>query len=278
MFSRLLLLATVGLASAKSGKWTDRFVVFLMENQGIEKTGSLPIYEEMKKSGTFLSNYWAITHPSYPNYIAMTAGDILVFGDTQKDLDVKHLGDVLEEAGATWTQYAENYPGKCNLETTGSGSYARRHTPFLSYVNVQKNSSRCDNMVKDGDQFWDDVNSGNLPDFSFYTPNCANDGHDTGLQAGAKWAQGFVAKALNNSKLMDGKTTLMMTYDESDGSYANHVLTIVWGKGAQAGAVDNTKYDHYSFLKTMEENWGAKDLGRKDATAVPFSFWNSSAY
>jgi hypothetical protein len=38
------------------------------------------------------------------------------------------------------------------------------------------------------------------------------------------------------------------------------------------GTVDKTKYDHYSMLKTIEDNWDLGDLGRHDKAAIPFNF------
>ena len=40
----------------------------------------------------------------------------------------------------------------------------------------------------------------------------------------------------------------------------------------KAGTVDKTLYNHYSLLKTVEDNWDLGDLGRNDKTAIPFSF------
>ncbi|KAJ3141414.1 hypothetical protein HK100_007044 [Physocladia obscura] len=39
---------------------------------------------------------------------------------------------------------------------------------------------------------------------------------------------------------------------------------------AEKGYIDKTKFDHYSILKTVEENWDLGNLGRKDISAVSF--------
>ena len=40
-------------------------------------------------------------------------------------------------------------------------------------------------------------------------------------------------------------------------------------KGA-AGTTDNNKYNHYSILKTVEQNWDLGDLGKGDKNAIAF--------
>jgi hypothetical protein len=34
---------------------------------------------------------------------------------------------------------------------------------------------------------------------------------------------------------------------------------------------DCTQYNHYSLLRTVEDNWGLGNLGRHDATATPIA-------
>lgn len=34
---------------------------------------------------------------------------------------------------------------------------------------------------------------------------------------------------------------------------------------------DSTQYNHYSLLRTVEDNWGLGSLGRHDATATPIA-------
>jgi acid phosphatase len=37
-------------------------------------------------------------------------------------------------------------------------------------------------------------------------------------------------------------------------------------------STDNTNFDHYSLLKTIEQNWSLGILGTNDVSAVPFNF------
>jgi hypothetical protein len=48
------------------------------------------------------------------------------------------------------------------------------------------------------------------------------------------------------------------------------VYTVLLGGVAAKGAEDTTKYNHYSILRTVENNWGLDSLKRGDAEANPF--------
>ena len=62
----------------------------------------------------------------------------------------------------------------------------------------------------------------------------------------------------------------LITFDEDDGHYANHIFTLAFGDMVKANAVDSNVYNHYSWTRTVEENWGLGDMGRHDATATSY--------
>ena len=137
----------------------ERVVVVVLENENASSAIAQPFLKRLAKQGAYLSAYRAITHPSQPNYIAMVAGDTHgVENDSNVDLDVRHLGDLLEARGLRWKVYAEGYPGSCRLDPR-IGAYVRRHVPFISFKNVQNDPARCANIVCEA-QFFDDVAAG----------------------------------------------------------------------------------------------------------------------
>lgn len=260
-------------AAMVPGKWFNRTITIVMENAPFDKVLADPSYKAISEQGTLLTNYYAATHPSYPNYIAMTAGDILVYGDSQVTLNKTNIGTLLTKGGVSWKQYAENFPGDCNLESTGPGAYARRHTPFLSYTDVQTPKSTCMERVFDDKAFFADVKANDVPQYMFFTPNCQDDGHNTGISYGGKWLADFLPKLTSNKDFMDG-TLIVITFDEDDGKYKNNVYTMLIGDMIPKGRKDSTTYNvgHYSLLRTWEDNWNLGNLGRKDASATPFQF------
>lgn len=243
-----------------------RVFTIILENTNYDTALANPYMAELAKSGTLLTNYFAISHPSYPNYLALTGGS--TFGQTddgQTDLDKTNLADLMEAAGISWKVYAEGLPKSCFLGVQ-SGDYVRKHVPFASYVNIQKNPSRC-NQIVNAEQLKSDVTANKLPQYSMYVPDQADDGHDTGMKFAADWLKNFLTPLLDNSKFMQD-TLIVVTFDEDHGDSRNHIYTALLGQSVKTGATNNTRYDHYSLLRTIEDNFGLGNLGREDAKAT----------
>jgi len=264
-----------------------KVVLVLFENEDFEKPLSQPFFTKLSKEGALLTNYHAVAHPSQPNYIALTSGDVHgVLDDENHDLNVNHLGDLLDAKKKTWKNYAENYPGNCFLGVKQT-RYVRKHTPFLSYTNVNK-TDRCKNIV-DSSQFETDVKNGTLPDFSFFTPNMDNDVHDTDIAYGEKWFKGYFGPLLKQPGFKD--VLLIVTFDENEcntvGPYVtakkiiackgdtNRVYTVFYGNQVKAGSESATNYNHFSLLKTIEKGFGLGNLGANDVQANTITgIWN----
>jgi hypothetical protein len=62
-----------GTSSIKKGKYFDRVVIVVMENQNYDvayKNKFLKSLHQTYKNGIMLTNYLATTHPSQPNYVS----------------------------------------------------------------------------------------------------------------------------------------------------------------------------------------------------------------
>jgi phospholipase C len=222
-------------------------------------------FQNLATKGTLFSSFYAITHPSYPNYLSMVAGSTFgISSNTQVNLQQKSIADLLEAKGLSWKSYAENYPGNCYLGSTADDAlYVRKHVPFLSFQSIQNDATRC-NYVVPASTFQNDWNSRKLPNYSFYTPNMDNDGHDTSVSFSATWLQSFLDPLLEDSLGMNG-TLIHVTYDEGFGS--NQIYNLFIGPAIKVNQIIGTTYDHYSVLKTVENNFNIGSLGQKDSTA-----------
>ena len=120
---------------------TSRVVVVVEENHSIGQiigSPQAPFLNRLAAKGTLLTSYFAITHPSLPNYIAM------VSGGTQEitsdcggcNLDAPNLADQLEAAGISWKAYMEDLPAPCSDAHT-AGAYAKKHDPFMYFASVR---------------------------------------------------------------------------------------------------------------------------------------------
>src|SRR2546428_810785 len=77
------------------------------------------------------TSYFAISRPSLPNYLALTAGDTFgIRDDAYHALAKGGLGTQLTAAGLTWRAYMEGMTKGC---FDSPYPYALKHNPFAYY-------------------------------------------------------------------------------------------------------------------------------------------------
>lgn len=247
-----------------------KVMVVIFENTNFKDAMEQPFLSKFATDGALLTNFFAEVHPSQGNYIALTAGDIYgVKGDNDVTLDVRHLGDLLEESGKTWKVYAEDYPGNCSLRTR-TGLFVRKHVPFLSFKNIQDNAGRCNSHIVEASAMAKDRAAGALPDFSLYIPNMKNDGHDTDVAFADKWFSGAFGPLLKDPDFMKD-LLVVVTFDESGLLGKNHIYTALMGSNVVPGSHCDERIDHYGLLHTIENALGVGNLGQNDARAPTIS-------
>ncbi len=283
-------------AAAKSdAHHFDRVVIIVLENGDYEAAVKDKNLSDLAAHGASFSNFHALFHPSYPNYLAMVAGtDFGVhrrgryLADRQvnfpNDAAHKTIADRLIAKGLDFKNYAEELPeGNCpyridsqHVAKSKKGDYARKHVPFLSFVEVQE--KWCDRVVrvdsgKDDNYFVKDANAG-LVAYSFYSPNMNNDGHNTNVQVAAEWLHKFLDKTFTE-KLRKG-TLVVVTFDESEHNADNRIFTLFLGDMVKDGSQQDPKalgryYTHDNVLRTIEDNFGLEPLAAGDRDAAPIT-------
>ena len=255
----------------------QRVMLVVLENTDYDAARAQPFLAKLAREGGLLRQSFAVARPSQPNYLALTAGSTHgVDSNALVTLDVSHIGDLLEARGLTWKVYAEGYPGRCFLEPS-SGAYVRRHVPFLSFKNVQSHPERCQRIV-DAVAFAADIRHGTLPTYAMYVPDVTHDGHDTGVSAADQWLSETFGPLLNDRRFTENML-LIVTFDEGRGWWrSNHIYTVVYGDRVIPGSVSDSRYDHYSVLRTIEEILGLGTLGQGDSKASAITgIWKRSS-
>jgi hypothetical protein len=285
-------------ATQRGAHHFDRVVIIVLENGDYEAAVKDPNLADLATHGASFSNFHALFHPSYPNYLAMVAGtDFGVhrrerfLADRQVNFpnDAAHhtIADRLIASGLDFKNYAEELPqGNCpfridSQHVSKKGDYARRHVPFLSFEEVQE--KRCDHVIRvdsgkgnsllgDDNFFVKDAKAG-LVAYSFYSPNMNNDGHNTNVRFAAEWLHKFLDKTFPE-KLRKG-TLVIVTFDESDHNADNRIYTLFLGDMVKEASQQDPKvldrhYTHYSVLRTIEDNFGLEPLaeGDRDAPSI----------
>ena len=281
-------------AARSSARHFDRVVILVLENVDYERAIADPSLAALAAKGASFTNFHALFHPSYPNYLAMIAGTDYgihrrgsYLGDKQVNFpnDSAHqtIADRLIGAGLDFKQYAEELPqGPCPWNVSGEhiadkrGNYVRRHVPFLSFREVQ--DKWCDRVVRvdssKGDNFFVQDAKKGLVAYSFYTPNMNHDGHDTTAAVAGAWVKKFLDETFSD-KLRKG-TLVVITFDESGGNDDNRVYTVFLGDMVKEASQQDAnvlarRYTHYNVLRTIEDNFGLEPLTANDRAAVPIT-------
>ena len=242
--------------------------IIILENQeysAIIGSAAAPYLNSLAQHYGLATNYYAIRHPSLPNYIALTAGSTYtITGDCKGCfLNVPNIADQIEGAGKTWRAYMEDLPSPCFLGN--QGQYAQRHNPFIYYNAIRLNPTRCAKIVP-FTQFGPDLASNRVPQFAWITPNTCHDMHDCTITVGDTWLHTVVPQILASSAWQQNGV-LFIGFDEGTTkagcctqARGGKVVTLVispLGKSPYQSAV---AYDHYSLLRTIEDAWGLPHL------------------
>jgi hypothetical protein len=281
-----LFLHVVGRTRAEStdaNHHFDRVLIVVLENQSHSSAIKDDYLSSLAKEGANFTNFRATSHPSYPNYLAMIAGNSFgVHTDGQRtfpdDADHRTIGDLID-----WKNYAEDYPtDKAPFLGSGKGKYARKHVPFLSFSKIQQKSfanvisvdthNPNNTFVSDVSACRQSISTCALPRYGFYTPNLDDDGHDPplnpakGLRKASTWLKNF----LTNWFPPDARkgTLIVITFDEAEPpeEQTNHIYTVFLGDMVKKGEYDQP-YNHYSVLRTIEMNFGLPALNSGDKEA-----------
>lgn len=260
------------------GAGFDRLVQIWLENTDYGKAAEDPNMQWLAKYGITLTNYYATTHPSEPNYAAVVSGDY--FGMDNDDFDtipvnISTVVDLLDTKGISWGEYQEDMPYagfqgfNYSNQATFANDYVRKHDPLILFDSVTSNATRL-SLIKNFTSFNSDLAAHTLPQWSFITPNMTNDGHDTTIAFAANWSRSFLEPLLNNSYFMNN-TLVILTFDEVETyNTSNRVWALLLGGAIPTslqGTTDSTFYNHYSMISTVSVNWGLPSLGRWDCEA-----------
>ena len=254
---------------AAASKGSHVFVI-VMENKehgDVIGSPSAPYTNALARRYASLTRMYGVTHPSLPNYFALTAGT--TFGVTSDCTDCQQTGrnvaDELEKTGVSWKAYLGGMPRAC-FKGAFSGTYAKKHNPFMYYPSVADNSSRCRKVVPEA-QLARDLQKGRLPTISFLAPDLCDDTHDCGVDAGDKYLARTVPPVL---KALGPKGFLVLTYDEgSSGAHGGgRIPTVIAGRGVKRGVRPGATYNHYATLRLIEDALRLPRLGHAHDASV----------
>jgi len=262
--------------------------LIMMENTSYDSligNANAPWTNKAARTYGVSTNYYGVTHPSQPNYIALTSGSTNGVANGN-DVNVRsaNLVDQLEGEGITWKAYMQslNAGGNTDLLAHAAGNqlYVRQHNPFVSYTDVQNNSARMANIV-DFTHLSDDLASGTVPQFAWISPDQCHDMHGLALTPsdpcdfsheqsiiglGDRFLQSTVDQIMASSAWTD-RSYIVVVWDESDLPFEDtsscchvakgggHALALVISHDNPTPRSSSVPYNHYSLLATIEAAW-----------------------
>lgn len=290
----------------------DHLLVIMFENQYRGYVMQNSYMRRLANQGIDMANYFGVMHPSQTNYITSIAGELCNVTNDDKPtppLPQQTIVDLIEASpdNLTWRAYMDSYIRQNQPWTNGFSPqdeypYVIKHNPFSSFADIIGNRDRW-HRVGDEADFWKDLINGDFPNYAWFTPNMWNDGHyvdgkapgDPGADPPerapalvdqlATWLEGFFGalRFPGPDSHLPPRTLVVVTFDEADFESAydkpsekkytydgpNQVYTVLLGVGT---GEEEEGYNHYSLLRTVEENFALDSLNKNDTHANWFRF------
>jgi phosphatidylinositol-3-phosphatase len=245
----------------------DHIVVVVEENHAFGSVIGNPdaqYINSLAKGGATMTESYAITHPSQPNYLALFSGSTQRLTDNScpHTYSADNLGAQLVGAQKTFGGYSDGLPstGYTGCE---SGDYVRKHNPWVNFTNVPKASNRPFTSFP--------ADYTKLPDLSFVVPDLCHDMHDCSVADGDSWLKenlgGYAEWAKANNSL------LLVTFDEDDEDNGNRIPMLFSGAHVKTGTYTE-KVTHYSVLRTLQTLNGLGCVANSCSAKAITDIWN----
>lgn len=230
---------------------------------------------ELVRDGAFTSDGYAVNNvmssfpPRSPN--AQNHPHEVLQPQTQAT-----LGDRLSEKKIGWAWYAGGFRDAVLGKPDPSFQY--HHQPYTYFERYRDGSEARRRHLLDGSDFFKAIQSGTLPQVSFYEPLGKHNEHPglSDLYEGEEHIANLLRKLEKSPQWP--KMLVIVTYDEY-GGYWDHVPppkgdrfgpgtrvpTLILSPHTLGGGIDSTVYDTSSILKMIEERFDLEPLGTRDA-------------
>lgn len=242
-------------------------------NQIIGNTADAPYLNSLANSYGVATQYYGITHPSLPNYLAAISGSFqgiwddcpagisvtcapeafassLTSGEYSSASNQPHMFngqtivDQLETHHLTWKAYMQSMPSPGYTGDSYAGLYAQKHDPFMYFSSIRNNPARMQQIVP-FTQFGQDMQSNTIPNFVWISPDVCNDMHgapacssyDGLIAAGDSFVRSTVQIIMHSSAWKEG-SAIVIAWDENDGGSGGCCKSPTGASGTILGGAD----------------------------------------
>jgi len=278
----------------------DHVFLVYMENHGtndIIGSPNAPYINSLVNDYGYAQNYYALTHPSMPNYWPILGGSDFGFNYNCATKCVDEPNLITNNPNLTWAGYQD-----------GGGGYTdpQDRLPFLAFTNLYAQAGA---HLFDIAQLQPDLaNPANVAQFNWIAGDEATNmegpintlpgilhfalsqltTHQYNVAAGDQFVQDQLSTIMNSDAWANSKSAIFLTFDEDYnniswgiGNEGNHVVMVVIpspdavASGMKGGAfVASDYYNHYSLQRTIELALGLGTVTNNDLYAQPMNeFW-----
>lgn len=251
--------------AAAPARWWSSLVWAMFENHTFSQVSALPSHRRLAREGTVLTRYFAVSHPSGPNYRAMASGELWGAAEV---VDTFH--PTVASAGAAATPPVPAYVYHL------AGTIARKHDPLTDlHAPIARTRAGLDALRTD-------LAGGpaGLPDrclvyAGWDDDNEMHNGHPQRADANLTALLDTLAASpwFTTPDAAGRYPALFFCYDEDDFAGDNHVFAAFWGRRVRRGAASAVRHTHYGFCRTVSDNWGLPVLGRAAREAPIEEAW-----
>ena len=161
------------------------FVIMLENHSKSSVLGdqNAPYINSLAGSYAVAENYYGVTHPSEPNYVAAISGSNWFINNDDPNNRFNHTNivDQLEAKKLTWGAYMESMPSVGYTgdfwPSSGNPLYASKHNPFVLFDDIRSNPERLARIKPYTDLATDLQKLSTTPNFVWITPNQCHDMH-----------------------------------------------------------------------------------------------------
>ena len=281
-------------AAAADSSHYDHVFVLVEENNGFSDiigNSAAPNFNRLADTYGLATDYYGVSHPSEPNYVAMLGGSTFGIADDNPywthTVQAPSLITQLDKAGIEWKAYLQSsphagyqgmcYPAKCDGAPDSDPAYAAKHNgiPVFAGDRTAADWARQVPYTRLGT----DLAAGQVPAFGYIIPDECHDMHgdppfclDSGttfdaqnqhlVSVGDRFLGQTVAAITAAPFWARGNNAIVVTYDEGDDDThgGGKVATVVITSHGPRSAQSSTFYNHYSLLATLEQNYGVPCL------------------
>jgi phosphatidylinositol-3-phosphatase len=255
-----------GSPSAAPATGVDKVLVIVEENRSVQDAAAhMPFLMSQVRSYGTATNFYAIGHPSLPNYLALAGGSTFGVAD-DKGPDAHRLQGPsvfgqLVAAGRTAKTYAEAMPTNCARRS--HETYAMRHNPW-TYFDDRAERATCEQFdVPSGSPtagaLVDDITAGELPTFGLLVPDLCHDGHDCPAATSDDWLRSWLPTIQEGPDFTSNRLAIVVTWDEDDDHSGNRVPMVVIHPSLKGRQV-TTRLDHYGLSASIARVGGIPPL------------------